>query len=222
MKIEPLRKPTAALEFVRRRAGNKRKMLGYFNEWFEVTYRNPSKRSGILVENYEAYGRIYFEPLKFYYYKYDPLTKLELDFYDKEPLMLSLGQIKGKRGLLEFGINFHFIPELLRRLILDLIFMQYEELIDINYKQIKLENANQQYIISPKIVYPNLKKVLKTTGWEFALRSYYHFQMRSVPKILSYEDWHKVIVLNSKEIIGKSPEEIQFLYKQNRRLKNLS
>lgn len=195
---------------MRRKSSYKKRMKGFFNDWFDNNYRTRNPKAGKnLPEKYMEMRMRAFHPAKFYYYKYDPITKDKLAFYDREPLMFSMGQKFTKEGkMLELGINFHFIPERMRRLILDMTFDYFQSDIQYNYKLITEGKVSSQRVIDFMSRYDVFKKYLIETGWMFAIRSYYPKQMKTPPKIVSYEDWHKIITLDSQMIVGAAPKQI--------------
>jgi hypothetical protein len=83
--------------------------------------------------------RKYIQPGSFVAFEYDPLTKETLLFWDKNPAVIVLG-IRNSRML---GLNLHFVPFNMRKLIVEYVLkknasnIKLNKPISINYKEMK-------------------------------------------------------------------------------------
>jgi hypothetical protein len=66
-------------------------------QWLLSEIKNDNSSRAELVKT------PFLEPGKMYVFKYTPLYKNELDFWDKHPIVLSLGSIEGAKGKICFS-----------------------------------------------------------------------------------------------------------------------
>ena len=83
---------------------------------------------------------------------YDPKTKAKLPYYDRFPLVLPLEPIKG--GFL--GMNFHYLPYLLRFRLLE----RLQKFSDGGFKSTTKMNVSYDIVKGINLVKPTLKKYL--------------------------------------------------------------
>lgn len=166
-------------------------------------------------DNIEDWGKKILQQGKIYVFNYDPITKDELDWYDKNPMVLSLGilQRKGKwRNILDLGVNLHFIPTELRKHLLDFIYDLNKSTID---REISLNKSAGEQAILRVIEYDRIKSFLKRYGFDFALRSYYRQKRREV-KTIPYKDWYKTLNLKQEDVVGATIQQIYHSFHQKR------
>lgn len=151
---------------------------------------------------------------KVYTFDYNPISKDSLAFYDRKPIILALGGVTKERGWLEYGLNLSFIPEDYREFIVDSIFKVGHRNIGKDYKSIiKTGKSN---IKSLGLTRPQVQKLLKGTGYEFAFRSYYKHRMYGDVKAVFYDDWYLLKWVQSKSVRKKSLGDIRKMYMQNK------
>lgn len=156
-----------------------------------------------------------FVPGKIYTFEYDPLHADDLDFYDTQPIMLSLGQKLNEDGsVLQLGINLNFIPFNLRKKLLDLVFQKCRGIILDNLGDLNRDVSNSQRPLP--ITYAAATLMLEGTGFEFAIRSYYRNRI-SKAKVVDYEDWFQVLLIDTERIIGDSIVNIYNYYNKFRK-----
>lgn len=171
-------------------------------EW----YKSVSKGGG--GDGVNNWGRNFLQQGKIYIYRYDPKTKDTLQFYDRNPMVLSLGQLrnKGEEGILDFGINLHFIPKQLREKLLDIVYKVNKATIEKEIDTSMRSEAKDQKPLS-QVDYNNFQRFLSGYGFEFAFRSYYKNRRKNV-YVIPYEDWHKTLFLDQEDIVGASIQQI--------------
>lgn len=143
------------------------------------------------------------EPGKIYTFQYDPLYKDKLSFYDNMPMNFIIGHIETKSGTRNpYGINLSFIPPRVRVKILDKILDIYMKEIDENRKIIsEFKTLYNHFPTKPiDIDYNKCKKLLKNSGFEFAIRSYIYTRMETEPMIITYDDWWRMPTFPSQFI----------------------
>lgn len=158
-------------------------------------------------------------PGKIYTYKYSPKWKDELDYYDIQPMMLSLGSFKAGNTVLEMGINLHFLPKDAVKKILELTWKVFELKLEKNFNLLMAE----KFIQIPLPMYRNAKKIFEIVGhthYKFAMRNYLRNRMKDL-QIIEYTDWKYLPLLDSKWIIGASKSEIYNLYIKEKKDKNI-
>jgi hypothetical protein len=136
-------------------------------------------------------------PGKIYVFRYKAKYKNILDYWDKHPIVLVLGNIMGAKGKLVLGINISWYPPSARKYIVEKIREIYSQ----KYKESILKKGFQANSQSP--VYMdlyNLKTVLDQFGFSFAIRTYIPDLIISPKYCICYEDWDKAILLDQPRI----------------------
>lgn len=145
----------------------------------------------------QAVKQPYLEPGKIYVFKYLPLYKNELDYWDKHPVVLALGNVEGANGKLCLGLNISWYPPEARKYIVD----QIRKMYGASYKAAILQNSNKAIDQKPIIMdLYALKTALDTLGFSFALRQYIPNRMQSPKVCICYEDWDKAVKLDQPKI----------------------
>ena len=104
-------------------------------QWYTSAKNNQDDNS--LVRAPEQKG--YLHAGKISIFTYNPIGKNVLDYYDKKPVVISLGQIKKGNKIYELGINLNFIPAPYKWYILNTINKLYSGFIK---QQILGKNSN--------------------------------------------------------------------------------
>lgn len=114
-------------------------------------------------------------------------------WFDKYPLVLSLGPIVTKEGLRNIGFNLHLVPPKVRIVILCTIFEMYKKLYryQIFYKKTGPVAIQYQHLVKPLMKY----------GAAFCIRMYIPSRTRQIV-IFPYRDWHNAIFLPSRGYDG--------------------
>lgn len=150
---------------------------------------------------------------KIYIFQYDPKTADMLDFYDKNPVVLSLGQKKVKDGVLDLGVNLNFLPLRFKLSLLE----QVEQ--DLNSKKIEKKIKKSKTVNTKSqsplfhITYDWCKKFLAHIGYEFALRSYYR-ERRTGCVETAYEEWENISLLNIVDMEKLNINQVKALFEK--------
>jgi hypothetical protein len=117
----------------------------------------------------------------------------QLPWFDKYPLVLSLGPIVTKQGVRNIGFNLHLVPPKVRIIILCKIFDMYKKLYryQIFYKKQGPVQIKYKFLVKPLLIY----------GAGFCVRMYIPSRQRQIV-IFPYIDWHKAIFLPSRGYDG--------------------
>lgn len=116
-----------------------------------------------------------------------------LPWFDKFPLVLSLGPVTTKEGVRNIGFNLHLLPSKIRVIVLCQVFEFYKKLYryQIFYKKTNPVNIKYQYII----------KKLRQYSVGFCVRMYIPSRMRIIVRF-PYNEWSKAIFLPSRGYDG--------------------
>lgn len=113
----------------------------------------------------------------------------QLPWFDKFPLVLSLGPVVTNLGVRNIGFNLHLLPPKIRIVVLVRIFELYKKLYryQIFFKRDKPVQIRYQVII----------KALEKFGVKFCVRMYIPSRMRQIV-VFPYTDWYRAVFLPSR------------------------
>ena len=159
-------------------------------------------------------GKGYLEPGKIHIFTYNPIGKNILDYYDKKPIVISLGTIKEASGnIYDLGINLNFIPEPYKWYVLNTVREIYK---DFYFGQMTGRNASNALTQNRiKYKYTILKQMLHTYGVEFAIRKYIPSRKSRV-YVTSYETWLNIAFLSIENFEGITLDEMIKKYKASK------
>lgn len=199
-----------------RRLGGRAQAQDFAYDSFIGKYWNGNTKHGKPQETTKGLKNLI--PGKIYTFNYDPKHADELDFYDTQPVMLCLGQrILEDGGVLQLGINLNFIPFKLRQGLLDIVYKKFRGIIFDNLNDLERGSTTSQRALP--INYAKATLLLEGTGFEFAIRSYYRSRMSKL-KVVDYEDWHKILLIDTERIVGDTIVNIYNYYNNKRRQEN--
>ena len=135
----------------------------------------------------------------------------QLEWFDKYPLVLSLGPVVTKQGIRNLGFNLHLLPPKVRIIVLCQVFELYKNLYryQIFFKHDKPVQIKYQIIL----------KTMKRYGADFAVRMYIPSRQKAIV-VFSYTDWYKAIFIPSRGYDSiKAYKLIQLWTKHIRKLK---
>ena len=149
-----------------------------------------------------------FLPGKIYTFEYrDELTEKK-KFINKRPVVFFMGFNNLQNKLAFSGIDLILMPPQLRLLFLERIETVYGAQIEKNVEKI-LEDSNDQ--IALKTDFETVNSILSGIPFKNTYRYWNIDKIRDVKEI-SYEDWTKIVYLNTRSVEGTTIEEI---YKKN-------
>lgn len=174
-------------------------------EWLhKICFKQPEKYhyKKMLFAQGQLFTFEYFNP------KYKN-TK-SLPWFDKYPLVLSLGPVVTKEGVRNIGFNLHLVPPKIRIIILATVFEIYKKLY--RYQIFYKKQGPVQ------IKYEHLAKPLMKYGAGFCVRMYIPNRIRQIV-IFPYNEWHNAIFIPSRSYDGiKATKLIQAWTKYVRNL----
>ena len=153
---------------------------------------------------------------KIYTFEYDPKLAHILSYYDKHPIVLSLGPSRKYKDL-DLAINLNFLPPKYKLVLLSKIWKFYSR------KMKKVFDKNAAIADTGKTPSPikelplnfwyDVAKKLVPKQLGFALRSYY-VQRRTKTIVLSYNKWPEIALLDLQDMEGISLAKVYKLYQQ--------
>lgn len=205
-----LLQPKKTANTIRKRVAETIKGYGTIRLAERATYKKFLKDRKENKKSYAPWGDL-LRNGKIYIFKYDPILADKLDYYDKNPIVLSLGNKRIKNGVLDLGINLNFLP---LRFKLSLL-----EQIEINKQIIKArskivgnsENNSKKQKPNQIINYDWCERFLSHLGYKFALRSYY-LDRRSKTLEIAFEEWDNIPLLNIVDLEKLTYQEVMKLF----------
>jgi hypothetical protein len=159
------------------------------NSWFDKTSQSTGDKS---VESTSAI----FRAGKIYIFRYEsPKTEDKLEWWDRNPVVLSLGHQGGK----DIGINLNLIPYARKLQLLDKIYEQYLPKIERMIARGKGDASSEDGIAD--LTYDKLKPFLEKTGFGAAVRMYIT-GLRTNSKVISYSKWKNLALIDLNDISG--------------------
>ena len=174
----------------------------YAYDWFEETLAD---RDSTYVQ---STGGPTLTWGKLYHFRYDPVTRDKLSYFDKSPMILSLGQ--DKKGL-EIGLNLNFLPKVARYWMVGQIFKIYEKFIINATKGNNWRRASDQEEV--QLDYKLLEANLGKWGLGHCVRRYYLNKMSEIA-VICYEDWIRAVMINWNDYEGIQENDVKTLYEQ--------
>lgn len=170
------------------------------NEEFVQKYGPNSKEASEQFSSFRS-GKIYFA---LYATKSKPDEKTP--FINRYPCFLFLSEERTPSGIICKILDLTIIPPDYRAEILTRITSTFGEIIQEN-----IRNA-QAFQMPLNLKGENLQKILKGTGYEFAIFGFRKENLRDI-KIVDYSDWVKIPYLNQASLEGLSLNQIYTEYK---------
>lgn len=159
------------------------------NSWFKNTSLSTGDKS---VESTSSI----FKSGKIYIFRYEsPKTKDKLEWWDRNPMVLSLGRFEGK----DIGINLNLIPYSRKLQLLDRIYEQYLPKIERMIERGKGDASTEDGIAD--FTFEKLKPFLEQTGFGAAVRLYVT-GLRSNTKVISFSKWKNIALIDLNDIAG--------------------
>ena len=150
---------------------------------------------------------------KIHTFNYNPKHKDKLDYYDKKPVVLSIGTIVNGRSRLELGINLNFIPKPWKWQLLDTVQKTYSGFFQrVNSAKVPAF-ANKQPMI--RYNYNALRAILNTYNVGFALRTYIPSR-KSKLYVINYNSWVNAGLLSIEDFEGITYNQMISQYKRSR------
>ena len=190
------------LEWEKKYGGSKQ-AAQYVMEWYEAALQDKEDTA------VEAFSDSEFTRGKLFKFRYDPVTKDRLSYYDRSPMVLSLG--KAPNGKCELALNLNFLPKEVRYWMVGEIFKYYKQDIVASAGGKFYRRAYEQEQVD--MDFELLQKNLGSWGLDFALRQYYISNTYDLA-VVCYEDWVKMVMCNWDDYDGTVENDIVKLYQE--------
>lgn len=192
--------------------GNKSKAKQKALEWFEEESKFPIINLSKDIKKVRVNKPMYQG--KIYTFTYDPKTKDKLSYYDRNPIVLSIGQSKTINGL-DLGVNLNFLPQKYKIHFLNVIYKQNRRIIQRSFennqrlaRSRKNPNPNKEFPLNCN--YDLVKKLLPKE-LSFALRSYYRNRRKNIV-MFGYNSWSPLSLLELHDFVDITVQDIYKLW----------
>lgn len=154
-----------------------------------------------------------FMPGKIYVFRYDtPITE-DLQWWDRNPIVLALDPYKGN----EVGINLNLLPVEIKETLLDDIHTKLVGQIKTSETRAP-EMALQQKGLT--FTYKGAKRYLDRFGFGFAVRQYKP-NLKRKQAVVSYENWAKIALCDFMEFEGTTVNAVRRMFRKYYNNKNI-
>jgi hypothetical protein len=209
-------------ENMRKRPNMKKEAYPYFMDKY---IKDPYLDNGFLdtTERIKAKTLRQFIPGKIYTFRYDPVHKDILAYYDKQPIILVCGQWTAETtgNQIVTGINLNFLPEIERVNTLEYYYQSVKSDIDTAYKKTE-KNGEVTFIKRALIVLQDIVQIFNVfgkagkIGYQYAMRNYIIGGNMQKVSLVEYDDWQYIPFIQTKDIVGASLGEIYKTYNDNK------
>lgn len=196
----------------------KRDFRSYVETW-EDKYGGPKQASEYVMGWYEETladkNSTYVETFadseftwgKMFKFRYDPITQDRMSYWDRSPLIISLGKARNEKC--ELGINLNFLPREVKYWMVGEIFRYYEQDIIKAAAGKNWRRAYEQEQV--EIEYDLLALQLKEWGLDFAIRQYYISNTYDLA-VISYEEWIRMVMVDWNDYEGLEQPQLIKMY----------
>lgn len=209
-------------ENLRKRPKIKQEAYPYFLDKY---IKNPDADNGFLdtTERLSAKTLRQFIPGKIYTFRYDPVHKDILAYYDMQPIILVCGQwiAESTGNQIVTGINLNFLPEVERVNTLEYYYQSVKGDLDTAYAE--TEKTNQvSFIKRALIVLQDIVQMFNVfgkagkIGYQYAMRNYIIGGNMQKVSLVEYDDWQYIPFIQTKDIVGASLGEIYKTYNDSK------
>lgn len=154
---------------------------------FKTVFKNPGK--------YRYAKRLMYQGGMFIFDYLNPKYRgtSVLPWFDKYPLVISLGPVVTNQGVRNIGFNLHLLPPKIRIVVMCAIFEMNKRM----YRYQVFMKQNKPVMIRYQQIVQNLRRY----GVKFCVRMYIPMRQRSIARI-PIKDWHKAVFLPSRGYEG--------------------
>ena len=186
--------------------GSKSKARRESEEWYKKSlnaFRNKEvvKRPGM------------FQPGKIYVFRYDTPVTPDLEWWDRNPIVLALDPYKGN----DVGINLNLLPIEVKETLLDNLHTTLMGQIKTKTGRAPLNASLQPGL---RFTYKGAKAYLDRFGFGFAVRQYIP-NLKAKQAAVSYENWAKIALCDFIELEGSSVGRIRYMFRKYYNNKNI-
>ena len=182
--------------------GGNQQAADYARSWFDEALADNEETSVEPFSDRElTWG-------KMFHFEYDPITADRLSYWDKSPMVISLGRHPNGNQL---GMNINFLPKAVRYWMVGKVFQVYEGSIISAAAGKKYRRATEQKQV--EIEYDLIKRWLGDYGLDFCVRQYKINKTRNL-SVICYEDWTRAVMINWNDFHPIQENELKKLYEE--------
>lgn len=186
--------------------GSKFGARSFAAEWYTkslMAFRNKSvaKRPGQFI------------PGKIYVFRYDDPVTVDLEWWDRNPIVLALEPYNGN----DVGINLNLLPNEVKETLLDDIHTTLMGQIKTGTTRAPNDAISQPGL---RFTYKGAKQYLDKYGFGFAVRQYIPAR-KTKQAIVSYENWAKIALCDFIELEGISVNVLRAMFRKYYNNKNI-
>ena len=186
--------------------GSKKKARDAAEEWYTNSLKSFNNKT--VVQRGGA-----FQPGKLYVFRYDtPITE-NLEWWDRNPVVLALDPYKGN----DVGINLNILPTNVKETLLDDLHIRLNGQIKTNENRAR-NNAPAQGQLN--LTYQGAKRWLDQYGFGFAVRQYKR-NLKGGQAVVSYENWAKIVLCNFADLEGITEGVLRAMYRKYYNSRNI-
>ena len=142
---------------------------------------------------------------KMYRFVYTPLNKENLNWYDRNPLILFVGRFEFSDSKMDCGINLNLLPFEVRVFLMDKIFTLFKRKILPQISGRLANNAKKQRPLN--IAFEDINRIVKKLFISYAVR-FYAPKKRRQTAVISYEHWSKMMLLEIYKFKKTNPNKV--------------
>lgn len=163
-----------------------------------VNWFNDAKRSSTNTSVQTLNLSDEFHKGKVYRFSYDATTE-GLKYFDRNPLIISLGRSHFKNSICETGLNLNLLPYVVKINFLSKMYNSYENLIN---REINGRNANNAKAQKPlSFTRDNIMRLIKYYNAGYAVRNYLS-KNRTDTTMISYDNWYRAAFIQEFDFEG--------------------
>ena len=189
-----------------REEGSKSNAEKYYSDWYDEICDDRKN-----TEIQKCLPNEWFKPGKMYTFKYSPKFKQKLHWWDRHPLVLSLGQKEFENSTVEFCINLHLLPYNVRIFVLDAVYKRFrvkiKEQINIFPKKARKQKPLD---IGPE----DMGFITERLHLDFAARNYRREKIRK-PYVICYEDWSNMMLVPQHDFVRITERKLILEYRKH-------
>lgn len=153
-----------------------------------------------------------FMPGKMYMFQYNAKTYLDpLPYFDTKPTIISLGVNTNVKPFIEIGININYLPDKVAEKFLNKLAEGFDSQLNESTRGRKSYSADSQDAL--RINYSIIKPLIEAYHLGFAVKNYIPTRKGKI-KSISYENWHKGILIDQDGFKGATRAKVHRDYGQ--------
>jgi hypothetical protein len=202
----------------------KKEAYPYFmDKYIKDPYNTSNDALFSTTERISAKTLRQFIPGKIYTFRYDPIHKDILAYYDKQPIILVCGQwvAESTGNQIVTGINLNFLPEVERVNTLEYYYQSVKSDLEKSYSETE-KKSQVSFIKRALIVLQDLVQIFNVfgkagkIGYQYAMRNYIIGGNMQKVSLVEYDDWQYIPFIQTKDIVGASLGEIHKAYNDSK------